>query len=526
VAITGLAADEASGLLEAAGGDLETAVALFFASGDGCTAPPSGGSVLPFEPPAYYSMVWQDPASPVPEAWADQSLAFTSGLELPQLKNGPCGVLAAFQAAVVACLLSSNGSVAPDQTPTDQELAGAVMDMLLQAVREGSDVRLVSWQDASQPCQAVTEQLVPADRETLAPNVLNWLPSLFAPGGAVLLLYALVATRGVDQLRQDMSAETGMVEGSLVTGPMNLCSMELVSLLLIGEARANVTAYHQVTRAKTSWPRGLGVGMLSLTEKDTGQPLADGLKSPALPVWVLHGGDHFTTLFAGSVDAAATLGCGGQEAGEAPSGAAAGSSTEAATLLYHWNGLPPAGPRLARIPLVTPKGATGPAPETMQETFYKPVPGEIDDVVQANADDKKNHPNRWTNWRFEVVLAVDDPDVQGAERPPGAPLPPTFEQGPPPPPDQPWRCSKCYATRFKTFNFGMNEPGATTCAACGASQVEAGWSLWLHYDELPGSWQARVTNRHGPKILTLLRTKWPGATSPELTSDPDSAPMV
>ena len=44
-----------------------------------------------------------------------------------------------------------------------------------------------------------------------------------------------------------MSAETGVVEGSLIAGPNNICSMELVSLMLIGVARANVFAYHQVS---------------------------------------------------------------------------------------------------------------------------------------------------------------------------------------------------------------------------------------------------------------------------------------
>lgn len=124
-----------------------------------------------------------------------------------------------------------------------------------------------------------------------------------------------------------------------------------------------------------------------------------------------------------------------------------------------------------------------------------------------------------------MVLAVDDPSVQGAERPPGAPLPPVFDQGPPPAPDQRWRCASCYHSRFKTMQFGMNEPGVTTCAACGKPQAEGGWSIWMHYDDLPKGWQRTVANRYGPRILSLLRTKWRGCNFVAV-DDPDTPPGI
>lgn len=39
------------------------------------------------------------------------------------------------------------------------------------------------------------------------------------------------------------------------------------------------------------------VGILSFSELESNVPVCDSLKSPTLPVWILHGGDHFTTLF-------------------------------------------------------------------------------------------------------------------------------------------------------------------------------------------------------------------------------------
>lgn len=85
---------------------------------------------------------------------------------------------------------------------------------------------------------------------------------------------------------------------------------------------------------------------------------------------------------------------------------------------------------------------------------------------------------------------------------------PHFELGDPPPPSKSWRCAWCYRTRFTTMCFGMNEPGAANCTHCGKAQAEAGWSLWVAYTELPAGWQRSMARRHGPKITTLIRTKW------------------
>lgn len=50
--------------------------------------------------------------------------------------------------------------------------------------------------------------------------------------------------------------------------------------------------------------------------------------------------------------------------------------TEMSTFtLYHYNGLPPAGPRMAELEVFAPKGAAKKAPEKQQPTYYKPEPG-------------------------------------------------------------------------------------------------------------------------------------------------------
>lgn len=186
-------------------------------------------------------------------------------------------------------------------------------------------------------------------------------------------------------------------------------SHKLVSLCLIGEARGNILAYHSVTNAKVEWPRGrLGVGMLSLSEREAGVPLADGLKSPEVPVWLVHGGDHFTVLFC--CESSGVVGVQSQDA-QAQSQPHAADETQSADVehgssgsssggggdddgdmraqapivtMYHWNGLPPGGPRMAELNVEMVNGAVGPAPAKKQDTFYKPVPGQMEGVCACS----------------------------------------------------------------------------------------------------------------------------------------------
>ena len=97
--------------------------------------------------------------------------------------------------------------------------------------------------------------------------------------------------------------------------------------------------------------------------------------------------------------------------------------------LTHWNGLPPAGPRIATMTVSTPNGSVGPAPEAREEPYVKPVAGEIDSIVQADPEDKKGKPKQFREWKYECVLAIDEKDVHGKERPADAPAPEIFEQG-------------------------------------------------------------------------------------------------
>jgi hypothetical protein len=200
-------------------------------------------------------------------------------------------------------------------------------------------------------------------------------------------------------------------------------------------------------------------------------------------VWLIHGGDHFTLLI---------------------------KDRQESTFL-HLNGLPPAGPSNVLLRIAFTVEAARVTDKTAEQfNFVKPVPGEIEDIVQAHPEDKARLKDQWRKWRLECVLAVDDPTVKDS----GVPRDPStikrFELGPRPTVGSKFRCAACYRDRFRTMNFGeqVMAPSQTHCSICGKDLVEAQWSLWLAYDDLPPAVQGRVDRMYAPKLINVLRTRW------------------
>lgn len=507
--------------LEMAGGNLEMAMSIFFDGGGGgapaaAPAPAPAASSIP----DWFRAVWPSSTTSfegISEAWSMQTLEFEDaaypgaaagsavGCGLVQPKNGPCGLIAAIQAACIAELIRTGGDApATALKVTDEVLASVLGSIIWQAATAGGDN---SNAVAKLVTKASSDGVDVADftsQDALTKAIGESINTFKSAGGAVLFLYSLVVTRTVEAIRSDVMKAGGDLP--LITD-LGLCTSDLVSLCLRGEANGNVGAFQPISdengeNIKISWPDGLGVGLLSMDEYQTKIPVADALKTPTHPVWILHGGDHFTVLWSESLKYPNI------------------DDAEEEFSLLHWNGLPPNGPRLARLNIQAKEQAP-PAPKKRKApTQYEPVVGEVEGIVQADPEMKKNTPNGWTTWRYEVQLAGECTKEEGTQydpRPEGADMPKTFDlnaHSAAGEEKKTWRCAACYSQRFQTFCFGVNDlkdgEANPKCENCGRLRSVSGHTIWLTYDELPNSWKASADRQFAPKIVSVLRTKWPG----------------
>jgi hypothetical protein len=149
------------------------------------------------------------------------------------------------------------------------------------------------------------------------------LPQYATLGGVVLLVYAMLLTRGVERVRGDMD-EAG---GSLVAR-FGHCTQELVNLALTGVASSGIfdgvkrmgsdeafgggasASSSSAASAAAAVPDALSlrgvtqrplVGLLSYIEANRFETVGDFLKRPLLPVWIVGSESHFTTLFSGDL---------------------------------------------------------------------------------------------------------------------------------------------------------------------------------------------------------------------------------
>jgi len=120
----------------------------------------------------------------------------------------------------------------------------------------------------------------------------------FINGGTVLFLYSLILTRGVENVQNDMLIGTKGNGTGLIVGNWALCSQALVNLCLIGQALPEVD-----DETMSRYSKNIDIGFLTYEEVENmtfGSGftlLTDRFKHPTYPIWVLHGGDHYTTLF-------------------------------------------------------------------------------------------------------------------------------------------------------------------------------------------------------------------------------------
>eukprot|EP01126_Amoeba_proteus_P066400 TRINITY_DN9600_c0_g1_i3.p1 TRINITY_DN9600_c0_g1~~TRINITY_DN9600_c0_g1_i3.p1 ORF type:complete len:224 (-),score=34.83 TRINITY_DN9600_c0_g1_i3:1216-1887(-) len=193
VSLTGVNSAVAASYLEM-GGSLDNAITLFF---DG--AEPTFQTVQLHTKPSWYTVIWPEKAAIHP-SWLEQGFEFSSKegerLGLLQSKNGPCGLLCAVNALLLVQCLEDPG-FGLNYVPSDFLLAKTLGTILLKVRTPGQQkCTVVKWKGV------VGEDLEFLDIPTeeiflfLERDILIFK----SRGGAVLFLYSVVFTRGIDQV--------------------------------------------------------------------------------------------------------------------------------------------------------------------------------------------------------------------------------------------------------------------------------------------------------------------------------------
>ncbi|GMI22427.1 hypothetical protein TeGR_g13341 [Tetraparma gracilis] len=479
-AVIGTDLETAQMYMEMSGGDLETAVSLFFSmSADTGAPPPStapppppSGCVLPLALQFLFGAALS--SSALPESWTAQALSFTDprfSYGIAQDKNGPCGVLAALNSIFVTKLSAYQPGVSA--SPGPDVVHTILRDVVLKCRKSAEDEAMLVVFEGDD----VSKYSVVAFPEAYnAEGACDFS----SPLGLMKLLLSLVETRGVEQVKAE-SATFGDTSQPMVSGPFSLCGTELINLILLGSADGNVAAYASVGGGKVPAREDVEVGIL--TNEEEGVPVADHFKAPKNNVWVVHGGDHFTMLFEG-----------------------AGGS------MFLYNGLQPNRALHSLTMIAGDWGSPAPvAPAEHTPTQYRMEVGCVESIVQAHPDDKKENPTAWRRRRFELCLVNEDMvrvDKATAERPEGVAKGDSYDLGAAPVVASRWRCVSCYKDRFTTYCFGENPPGNAVCKFCG-TPAGGNHTIWRTYGELGAGTKARI-DRGESKLLQVLRTRWRG----------------
>ncbi|ELU18027.1 hypothetical protein CAPTEDRAFT_111097 [Capitella teleta] len=127
---------------------------------------------------------------------------------------------------------------------------------------------------------------------------MSIFPSQFeldGTSGVILALYSTILSRGIAGVRSDMDDPMGKLMDDQWK-----CSQAMVNLLLTGRAACNV--FNDVTETEDNVVmKGIQgrseVGVLALAEHYKAGKVGTYLKTPRLPIWLIHSEKHFSVLF-------------------------------------------------------------------------------------------------------------------------------------------------------------------------------------------------------------------------------------
>jgi hypothetical protein len=269
-------------------------------------------------------LLFNDTKKVLSDAWKLQGLFFSDRKHLKyglvQRSGGPCGVLASVQAMVLRHLFNQQAPFDPTPDQQQRALVLAIADMLLKASCSSGEVvvciptgkthlyRTGNYKPdgISDDLELVTLQV--ADSGSLALWLERHLHHFTEQcgSGAVLVLFSVIFTRGLKQVKCDMDEGfAGEVRTLLDTH--GYMSQEGVNLLITGRAKSNVFDGERSLEDTVSGSKDvvrLGgiahrsvVGFLTLQEAYNYLEVGDNFKTPHFPVWVVYSESHYSVLF-------------------------------------------------------------------------------------------------------------------------------------------------------------------------------------------------------------------------------------
>lgn len=247
---------------------------------------------------------------------------------LVQAEGGPCAIIAPVQAFIIKKLLNEREistwrSIERDKC--DQLLVNACTEIVTRATSnhspkfsmvylQGSDGESGNvdsgGNDGSNSTTELRSRLKTADSELFHSRIRvlvvdtaqqverflkDGLNALKGQYGVLILLYSVIFTKGLSEIRSEMSDPTE----SMIDPTYGYGSQSLINLMLTGRAVSHVWNHDQNVGGLNL--RGIDrqnvVGFLALLEHLRYCEVGSFLKSPSQPVWILGSETHLTVLF-------------------------------------------------------------------------------------------------------------------------------------------------------------------------------------------------------------------------------------
>ncbi|GMI10634.1 hypothetical protein TrVE_jg2278 [Triparma verrucosa] len=298
----------------------------------------------PYTPSLFRKIMWGTTVTDSDMSrWKAQGITTVGGTSscswgLSQSQGGPCGILAVLGGEIIRWIVygggeywkeeyrelfvrglkglteegGGEGGEKLDEETEDRALAMAIGAVLARAGVQGvkedepsAGVRVITGDEDAYVSKGIwLENTTGLDKagvvQSLAVQVAEYLltSNLLAefkqPGGVLLIVHGLFATRGYEQIVDDMDDD-----GCAFTAQWGHCSQELINLLLTGCATSNV--FDGIMDMGGLQMKGCierpNIGYLTQLEALRYVQTGTYYKTPLQPIWLIGSSSHFSIMF-------------------------------------------------------------------------------------------------------------------------------------------------------------------------------------------------------------------------------------